>query len=252
MQPINERQAAAQRLRLMRFGMSVALYSIWAFMAILAKSFGMIAAPTATLWVLGSGVILTVVTFWICFLTNFNLRFDDPSLTLAQCVLGLSWVNVFMFFVPEWRDLMISVYLIVLLFGVFQLSAREFSALAFISFSGFVVMTGFDIAFGSSALTVQEQVFRCLVVGSLLIWCAYFANHVGALRERLQKHNENLEEIVAEVTHLAERDHLTQAYNRRSIVDSLAITARLDHDQDLVADDLDRRALDREVEASVT
>ena len=221
METPDSNQQAAQKLRMQRFSMSVSLYSIWVVMTAGAYLFDMISTPPAVLWIMGAGVAITVLAFWACFHSNLNLRLAEPSMTFLQCVVGLTWLMVFMFWVPEWRDLLISVYLIVLMFGTFQLSAREFSALAFISFSGYLVMTGIDLTIGSGYHTSGELIFRSLVVGSLLVWCAYFGNHVGALRERLHARNSSLTEVLAEVTHLAERDHLTQAYNRRSIIDTL-------------------------------
>lgn len=191
-------------------------------MTLSAYAFGMIETPVTALWTMGVGVVLTVLAFWGCIYSNLNLRLNEPSMTFLQCVVGLTWLMVFMYWVPEWRDILISVYLIVLMFGTFQLNAREFSALAFIAFSGYLIMTGIDLTIGSGHERSIQSIFRAAVVGSLLVWCAYFGNHVSSLRERLLTRNNRLNEVLTEMTQLAERDHLTQAYNRRSIIDSLA------------------------------
>lgn len=186
-----------------------------------AYAFDMISTPPVALWTIGAGVIATVVALWALFFSGANLRLSDPSATFAQCLIGFIWVTVLMFWIPEWRDLLISVSLIVLMFGTFQLSAREFAALAVFAFSGYIVMTGLDLANGKSMLNSHDLVLRIFVVGSLLVWCAYFGNQVSALRERLHARNASLTDLLKEVTQLAERDHLTQAYNRRSIIETL-------------------------------
>lgn len=221
MTDITDQQIAAQRLRLQRFAMSVALYGIWALIALVAHSMDLIAAPMSVLWVLGVLLVTTIGSLWMMFATNWNLRFRDPSLTFFQCVVGLTWVVVFMYIVPEWRDLLISVYLIVLMFGVFQMRAGQFTALAIIAFSAFAIMTSVERMLSPNPQSIGEALFRSGVVGSLLIWAAYFGNHVGTLRERLRSRNDSLREVVDKVTRLAERDHLTQAYNRRAVLESL-------------------------------
>lgn len=210
-----------QKLRLKRFYMSAALYSMWSIMTISAYQFDMINTPVSHLWFTGVGVLLTAFAFWVVFASGFNLRFNEPSLTLFQCTIGLAWLMVFMAIVPEWRDLLISVFLIGLMFGIFQLNAMQFITLAVFAFCGSMGIIGYDLITGSNLMTPAELIFRAVVISCLLAWCAYFGNHVGSLRARLNARNQSLQELLTEVTLLAERDHLTQAYNRRSIIDSL-------------------------------
>ncbi|MEM1438325.1 MAG: GGDEF domain-containing protein [Pseudomonadota bacterium] len=210
---------ARQRLRMQRFMMSVTLYALWAVVTGSAWLLNLIGTPAWVLTSLGVGAIVSVIGFWSAFATGFNLRFKDPSLTLAQCGVGLSWLMLLMYVVPEWRDLLLAVFLIVLMFGTFQLRPRQFAGLAFAAFVGYVTMSGIDLAAGNE--TLSQVVFRAVVVGSLMIWCAYFGIHVSGLRDALYTRNEQLETMVREVSHLAERDDLTQAYNRRAIIETL-------------------------------
>ncbi len=213
--------AAKQRLRMQRFGMSVSLYLLWAILTIAAWLAGLIVFQLPIAVGMGAGVIATVLGFWLMFATGANLRFRDPSLTLAQCAIGLVWLMLLMYVVPEWRDLLLAVFLIVLMFGTFQLRPRQFVALSFAAFAGYVTMSGIDLAVGFGNETAARWLFRCAVVGSLMVWCAYFGIQLGTLRDKLFKRNEQLEEMVREVSHLAERDDLTQAFNRRAIIETL-------------------------------
>ena len=201
---------ARQRLRMQRFGMSVSLYLLWAILTIGAWLAGLIVFHLPLAVGMGAGVVATILGFWLMFATGANLRFRDPSLTLAQCAIGLGWLMLLMYVVPEWRDL--------LMFGTFQLRPRQFVALSFAAFAGYVTMSGIDLAIGFGNETAARWLFRCAVVGSLMVWCAYFGIQLGALREKLSRRNEQLEELVREVSHLAERDDLTQAFNRRWFV----------------------------------
>ncbi|MEN7344023.1 MAG: GGDEF domain-containing protein [Pseudomonadota bacterium] len=212
----------AQQLRMQRFRMSVGLYALWGSMTIVADWLGLLEASPMTLAIMASTVGVFVAVFWWCLKSGYNLRFKDPSMTFAQCSVGLFWVLIFMYVIPEWRGLQISVFLIVLMFGIFQMKTREFSVLAAMAFAGFVALNMIEFALDKNQLDFLEVIFQCGAVGSLLIWAAFFANHVSALRERLNERNEALGEVVRKMTRLAERDDLTQAYNRRSILASLA------------------------------
>lgn len=211
----------AQRLRLRRFAMSAALYAIWITLAIAARMAGMIDLATNVMIAMIVGTVATLGGFYLVIRTGQNLRMRDPSMTFLQCVAGLTWLVVFMYQLPAWRDLLMSVYVTGLLFGIFHLRRAEFFALAFIAFAGYLAMIGLEIALRPGAMEVSEQLLRIAVIGSVLIWCSFFGAHVSRLRERLSQRNRHLQVVVDEVTHLAERDHLTKAYNRRSIIDRL-------------------------------
>lgn len=204
-----------------RFLLSVSLYALWGILTGAAWLGGVIEIPTPVALGMGVGVVASILGFWLMFATGANLRFRDPSLTLAQCALGLTWLMLLMYVVPEWRDLLLAVFLIVLMFGTFQLRPRQFVALSFAAFAGYVTMSGIDLAFGFGNESAERWLFRSAVVGCLLVWCAYFSIQLGALRDELFKRNGQLEDMVREVSHLAERDDLTQAYNRRSIIETL-------------------------------
>lgn len=204
-----------------RFGLSVSLYGLWAILTGAAWVAGIIEIPMPMALGIGTGAIASILGFWLMFATGANLRYHDPSLTLAQCALGLFWLILLMYVVPEWRDLLLAVFLIVLMFGTFRLRPRQFVALSFAAFVGYVTMSGIDLAVGFGNDSAARWLFRSAVVGCLLIWCAYFGIYVGALRDELSQRNNQLEDMVREVSHLAERDDLTQAYNRRAIIETL-------------------------------
>jgi diguanylate cyclase (GGDEF)-like protein len=211
----------AQRLRLRRFAMSAALYGIWITLAVAARAAGMIDLPTDVTIAMTVGALATLSGFYLIIRSGHNLRLRDPSMTFLQCVVGLTWLVVFMYQLPAWRDLLMSVYVTGLLFGIFHLNRAEFFTLAFIAFAGYLAMIGIEFALRPDTISIGEQLLRVAVIGSVLIWCSFFGAHVSRLRERLSQRNRHLEVVVDEVTRLAERDHLTKAYNRRSIIDRL-------------------------------
>ncbi|MEL7311610.1 MAG: GGDEF domain-containing protein [Pseudomonadota bacterium] len=201
--------------------MAVALYAMSAVLTLGSWWYGVLEISTATLWGLGIGAAVSNATIAVLLLSGLNLRLRDPSMTFAQCALGLTWLLCFMHFVPSWRDMMLAVIPIGMMFGLFRMDAREFSMLAMFGFAGLTSLTAIEVSIGHPIFSKGELILRVAVGAGLLLWCAYFGNHVGRLRTRLTRHNEQLERAINDVTRLAERDHLTQAYNRRMIIEFL-------------------------------
>jgi diguanylate cyclase len=79
------RQRATQRtlqgLLLKRFGMAVASYALTALLCWVGVLVGLFQAPTQTAVLLTLGVAFSQLVFLLLFLSHYNLRFSDPSLT---------------------------------------------------------------------------------------------------------------------------------------------------------------------------
>ena len=210
-----------QSLRLKRFFLSAALYSIWVTMAVAGAAAGLIPIDAATVTGLMVGVAVTIVGFYALLRSGLNLRLKDPSLTFLQCVVGLTWLLAFMYFTPSLRDLTLSIYVTVILFGIFQLRTMEFFALSLIAFSGYMAVVGLNSVLRPENFDFWQEALRAGVLGSVLVWCAFFGAHVSTLRFKLRHRNEELQAVVKEVSRLAERDELTQAFNRRYVIKQL-------------------------------
>ena len=67
--------------------------------------------------------------FYVVFRTGFNLRFADPSLTMAQvssAVATLVYVN---FNLDDGRGAFLLVYMMAMIFAVFRLTTRQLHAI---------------------------------------------------------------------------------------------------------------------------
>lgn len=216
--PANDRE---QTIRLRRFFMAAALYGIWIAFGVAGHLTGLIAVAGDTLAWFCAGVALTTAAFYLLIRSGLNRRLPDPSMTFLQCVVGLTWLIAFMHVVPPLRELLLSVYVVVVMFGIFGMRRREFFSLSFIAFLGYLAVIGLDYLVRPEAIDLGAETLRAAVLGSVLIWVSFFGSHVSALRRRLRLGNRQLHTMVEEMTRLAERDHLTQAFNRRYVVDKL-------------------------------
>jgi diguanylate cyclase (GGDEF)-like protein len=61
-----------------------------------------------------------------------------------------------------------------------------------------------------------------MVLTASVIWCAWFGSYVASLKETLRQSNTELREAVSSASRMATRDHLTQSFNRRYMMECLS------------------------------
>jgi len=117
---------SAQRLRLRRFGMSVATYVV-AILATFLITFLGIGKLSSVQWATLIGLCLFGITlFSVLFYTNANLRFSEPSLTREQIVYSSFYGIVAMYWLPEARPIILLFFLPPFSFGVLSLTLRQY------------------------------------------------------------------------------------------------------------------------------
>lgn len=215
------KQRALQQLLIRRFGMAIGTYALallLMWMAVFGEFFrGSSAfALGATMLVAGSQLVF----LWL-FLSGRNQRFSDPSLTEPQVLVAVFWHTLFLANVDTARGTLMVFYVLILLFGVFQLQPRVFArcaALAFIAFAGLNLWE----AFQQRLALPGQAVLQLLVLFIVLAWLSLFAGYVQALRQRmrqrryaLQAHQDTLRGMMRQLEDLVATDELTGLFNRR-------------------------------------
>jgi diguanylate cyclase len=212
---------ARQAVRMRRFYMALASYALWTTIALIAWAGGLLVMPPRLLGAMLGGVILSNAWFWYMLRSGRSLLYSDPAMTLPQVALGLCWVLVIIGASHVDRGLMMVVYIVVMLFGIFRLDRREFLLLTMLALAGYVVVVGTDIALRGAEIHWFHEALRFLVLASCLLWCTFFGSHVAQLRARLRQQNIALQQQAKEARRVADRDHLTWAFNRRYIMKAL-------------------------------
>ncbi|SDU11691.1 GGDEF domain-containing protein [Halopseudomonas salegens] len=216
-------QAKFQRLRLQRFLMAQLNYLITYVVIITTWLFGEYhGTELQALSHILIGFGTQAVFLWLL-ISNLNLKFRDPSMTVAQIVVATLLLTYMLVYVGELRGSMTTVYAIILLFGVFQLSRRAF-----------VVCSGFALAcFGSLIILepmllpepapVNRMLLQWFLLACFLAWVSMFCSYIRDLRERLQMrhntlqvHQETLKGMMGQLESLATTDGLTGLLNRRT------------------------------------
>lgn len=201
--------------------MAVASYALTALLCWVAMFNGLFHASLgATLWLTALGVVSQLV-FLGLFLSNLNLRCSDPSLTEPQVLVALAWLNLLLALFSEGRGSMLVFYLLVLLFGVFQLPPRVFARCALFAFFGFAGLNLYE-AYHFQLDKPGVAIFQVSVLAAVLLWLSLFASYAQAMRQRmrqrrfaLQAHQDTLRGMMRQLEELAATDELTGLCNRR-------------------------------------
>ncbi len=195
--------ARAQRLRLRRFGISVATYGVAILATFLITLLG-IGDLVASQWAALIGLSLFGVSlFYILFSTRANLRFSEPSLTREQIVYSFLYAILAMYWLPEARPIILLFFLPPFSFGVLSLTLRRYLVLVGIVLGLYSVFLSLEYLQNRQDFMVQYQLLLFAIFSLVLTWFACFGGFVSNIRQRLRTKKEEIkqanEEIKAEV-----------------------------------------------------
>jgi diguanylate cyclase (GGDEF)-like protein len=228
-----EQSARAQRLRLRRFFMSAGSYALWFALVLVAYATDLLHAPPWLIWGSGAGLIATQAIFYALLRSGGNLRFEDPSMTFVQISIAVAWSLLLLAFTHELRGMMLAVLMVALLFGVFALDRRQFIQLAALAGGGYLAVVVLERFTQPGLYPDAYYVISTLVLVVALAWTALFGSYVSAVRHKLSARNDELQQALAKISMLAERDDLTGLHNRRFVMEMLErLIARAERDQE--------------------
>jgi diguanylate cyclase (GGDEF)-like protein len=197
-------------------------YGLWISLAMLSTVLGHSTIGTsAALFLLGG---ITSTNFLFLTVAHTERKTDGLSRLLAnyQTIMGIAWTSAYLYFSTGAGELVLGMYMTVLMFAVFHLDTRTLLKLGIATLCSYLLIIG--IKFTSAPFTVAplQDGVRFLVLMAITGWIYMFARRLRDLRFELQFRNEELQNVVARITRIAEEDHLTKSYNRRYIMDILA------------------------------
>jgi diguanylate cyclase len=210
-----------QALLLKRFGMAVATYALTGLLCWVGVFAGLLHASPFVALTITALAALSQLMFLALFLSRANLRFADPSLTEPQVLVALAWLTVLLSLFSEGRGSMLVIYVLILLFGVFQLPPRVFARCAAFAFLGFVGVNLYE-AYHLQLSAPRVALMQTCVLAVVLVWLCLFASYAQSMRQRmrqrrfaLQAHQDTLRGMMRQLEDLASTDELTGLCNRR-------------------------------------
>ncbi len=176
------------------------------------------AFATAALLVVGF-----IVLFYAVFRSGLNLRFRDPSLTLAQIAASNLVILYALYQSKDGQGILALICMLSFLFGVFRLSTRELLTLtAFVAFSyALIIAVHWFPEADADPDAFNRQVLNWIVLTSVLGFFSVMGGYVSKLRKDLADSKARLEKALQRIEHMVSTDELTGVQNRRSLIDFL-------------------------------
>lgn len=211
-----------QSLILQRFAMAALTYVVVLALTWLAICTGDLAQPLPVALVSSSLVLVSQLALLAVFVSGWNQRFADPSLTEFQVLLAIAWLTWLLAWLDGSRGTFLALYAPILLFGLFQLDARVFARCAVIVFLCFLGINAREWLMLPSPAPFGHVLVQICVLFVMLAWLSVFADYVqaqrGRMRQRryaLQAHQDTLRGMMRQLEEVAATDELTNLYNRR-------------------------------------
>lgn len=208
-----------QAVRIRRFFTAFAAYALNVGLSYAAYLWGTME------WQAIAGFLVLVpainIILYIIFRTGLNMKFRDPSLTIIQMCAAILVTMYGMYFANESRGVLLLVYILILIFGIYKLNTRSF-----LYVSAFTLVTyGIDIAllnyFRSDTVNLNIEYLQFLVLSMVLVAFSIIGGHISLLRRNLRISRAELEKSLAIIKEMSIRDDLTGVYNRRHLMELL-------------------------------
>ncbi|HDQ03680.1 MAG TPA: GGDEF domain-containing protein [Deltaproteobacteria bacterium] len=204
-----------QALRLRRFFMAMAMYAFCAFLVYLSCLANIM--DWRAIFVFLVGIPLINLTLYIVFRTGLNLRFTDPSLTSLQLSIGIVVTTYAMYYANEARGVLLLIYILVFIFGIFRLNTRQFlyiSAFCLLTYGTNIILMHI---FRPDKVNFHIEYLQWGVLSLVLVAFSVMAGYISALRQKLSTSRAELEKSFSIIREMAIRDDLTGFYNRRHL-----------------------------------
>ena len=206
-----------QALRLSRFFEALAIYILNISISYFAYLAGIMALQALYgFWI----IILAInIILYILFRTGLNLWMSDPSITFIQMCAANLVVMYGIYYIYELRGFLLSMYIVILLFGIFRLYTRQF-----LFVSAFALLTyGIDIfllnIFHPQAINPKIESFQWFGIAIVLISVSLIGGKISSIRRELSVNRKKLESSLKVIREMAIHDDLTGFYNRHRLMD---------------------------------
>ena len=201
-----------QALRASRLLVSVAVYLPCALLLALVAWLGYLPEWFVPVWL--ATFALANLVFFALIQTNANLRFKDPSMTMAQMAVAIAAVAMVLYHAQAARGALLMFLLVVLFFGVLQLKTAEvlvMGALCSLAYGAVIVLLTLN---RPGQVNVKLEWVQWIALTATLAVLCPFVGYLGNIRRRLG-------ESLRAIKELAQRDALTGIFNRHHLTETL-------------------------------
>jgi len=173
----------------------------------------------------GSGFLALMTSLWmgnavfyLLIRSGFNRRFSDPSLTQPQLVWGSLCTLALIYFMVRFRFLMLPFLLLVLMFGSFKLTARQYLVIAVSLVTGYAAVMGLIVVRHPETIQPRDELMGGAAFILTILGFSLVGNDISRLRSRLRQRNADLRDTMQRIEQMARTDELTGLINRREMM----------------------------------
>jgi diguanylate cyclase (GGDEF)-like protein len=193
-------------------------FALWLYLYFMDRWF--VSLPTAFLLMLPG--LFTHFTYMFIIASGRNLRFKDPSLTLAQITTAILVNQPVLYFMDEnGRGILLFTYLYPFMFAILRLNYKQCFFVAFLSILTYVNIIGLLLLNHPERVDMEVEWLRVTIFAGSMMWLAFFAGYTSRIRASLRRKNIENRELMQQLERLAERDELTGLFNRRKFWERL-------------------------------
>ncbi|HEX5130387.1 MAG TPA: diguanylate cyclase, partial [Usitatibacter sp.] len=207
-------------VRMRRFMLAASAYAICLPLLAIAHALGL--APMSVVIQVSLAAIVVNATLYALFRTVWSERFADPSLTWVQMFLASFVVMYAAYHFDSQRALPLLILLVILMFGTFRFTTREFLVAAGVMLAGYAAVINLLMWRKPQSVNVWLEAFQWLTLAFVLPCFAMVGGRLSEMRLRLRRTNEELSTALATIQKLATNDTLTGLPNRAFFNEALA------------------------------
>ncbi|MBV8667136.1 MAG: GGDEF domain-containing protein [Burkholderiaceae bacterium] len=212
-----------QAIRIRRFLMSIVAYLLTEGVALLMYRFGYLDASAMRWSVLM--MISVPCALYVCFRSGLNLRMPDPSLTVVQMMVAIMVILFHAYVTTHVRGEIVAVFLVVFLFGAYQLRTRQLLQLALFVMAAYGCVIYMLYQQHPGLIDMRVEMLQWVTLALLLPCFAMVGGNISSLREKLRDSHGELKRAMEQIQEMAIHDELTGLYNRRHFMGMLGTVA---------------------------
>src|SRR5260221_13328728 len=170
---------AQQAVRIHRFMLALSAYGIGVLLVVIAHILG-ISALAPLIATIGAMAAANGAVY-VALRTNLNERFADPSLTWVQVLAGTAILMYVVYHFDHDRGLALMASLLVLAFGAFRFTTREFLTAAGVVLAGHAAVINLLFWMKPGAVDVWLEAFQWITLAFVLPCFAVIGGRGGRL-----------------------------------------------------------------------
>jgi diguanylate cyclase (GGDEF)-like protein len=195
-----------------RFLLAASAYGICLPLLVIANALGLISP-----WVVFEIALVAVtvnVVLYVMFRTGWNERFADPSLTWLQIMVAIGVVMYATYHFDSNRGLTLMIVLVVLSFGAFRFSTREFMLASLLTLAAYAAVINLLFWTKPEVVNVWLEAFQWITLAFVLPCFGMVGGRLSEMRSRIRRTNDELSSALATIQKMATHDTLTGLPNR--------------------------------------